>query len=209
MSRPKPELPGPARDYLKPSGVTLKTQLRQVEKRNRILRLTRAGATAAEIVEILARGDAENGIAPEHVTVGQVKRLVKKHIEELHFEDARTVDELRAVEVERLDAVLKVLYPRATRQDPDLKAIDRFLRLSERRAKLLGLDHAIKVQHDLGPEVLRDIGADPERIQEGEEAFKHTFGDFGVPDPVSPPADESESFEGALAALPAASDDAG
>ncbi|MFJ4413005.1 hypothetical protein [Streptomyces sp. NPDC088925] len=49
------------------------------------------------------------------------------------------VDELRAVEVERLDRLFFVAYRKAVREG-ELPAIDRALRVMERRARLLGLD---------------------------------------------------------------------
>jgi hypothetical protein len=47
-------------------------------------------------------------------------------------------EELRTLELERLDAMLLPLWRRV--QNGDEKAVDRVLRIAERRAKLLGLD---------------------------------------------------------------------
>lgn len=50
-------------------------------------------------------------------------------------------DELRRIEAERLDSLMTAVYRRA--QDGDEKALDRVLRVMERRARLLGLDQGV------------------------------------------------------------------
>ncbi|MEW1719761.1 hypothetical protein [Streptomyces sp. NPDC093109] len=54
-------------------------------------------------------------------------------------------DELRSVEAERLDRLFFVAYRKAVR-DGELPAIDRALRIMERRARLLGLDRPAKTE---------------------------------------------------------------
>jgi hypothetical protein len=49
---------------------------------------------------------------------------------------------LRELEVQRLDALLVGVWPRAAKGD--VAAVDRALRIAERRAKLLGLDEPAK-----------------------------------------------------------------
>ncbi|GAA3371255.1 hypothetical protein GCM10020367_21180 [Streptomyces sannanensis] len=55
------------------------------------------------------------------------------------------VEELRSVEAERLDRLWFVAYKQAVR-DGNLAAIDRALRIMERRAKLLGLDQPARTE---------------------------------------------------------------
>lgn len=55
------------------------------------------------------------------------------------------VDELRALEADRLDRLFFVAYKKAVR-DQDLGAVDRTLRIMERRARLLGLDMPAKTE---------------------------------------------------------------
>jgi hypothetical protein len=52
---------------------------------------------------------------------------------------------VRDLELQRLDALYLVAY--AEVEDGNIPAIDRCLRIMERRAKLLGLDAAEKVEH--------------------------------------------------------------
>ncbi|MFJ3219693.1 hypothetical protein ACIPLC_27730 [Kitasatospora sp. NPDC086801] len=63
------------------------------------------------------------------------------------------IEELRALEGARLDRLYLVAYRRAVR-DGELQAIDRALRIMERRARLLGLDQPVRTEitgHDGGP----------------------------------------------------------
>lgn len=76
-----------------------------------------------------------------------VQRALKRTIQP-------AADEYRAIELMRLDGLLLALWPRAigspASEDqeataPDYQAIDRVLKIAERRAKLLGLDAPVKV----------------------------------------------------------------
>ncbi|MFG2022354.1 hypothetical protein [Streptomyces sp. NPDC048825] len=72
------------------------------------------------------------------------------------------VDELRALEADRLDRLFFVAYKKAVR-DQDLAAIDRTLRVMERRARLLGLDMPARTElsgPDGGPVQVEDVTAD-------------------------------------------------
>jgi transposase len=52
---------------------------------------------------------------------------------------------VRQIEAERLDALIKAIWPGATRENnPDYDAVDRVLKVMDRRAKLLGLDAPTK-----------------------------------------------------------------
>lgn len=72
------------------------------------------------------------------------------------------VDELRALEADRLDRLFFVAYKKAVR-DQDLAAIDRTLRIMERRARLLGLDMPVRAELsglDGGPVQIENVTAD-------------------------------------------------
>lgn len=68
--------------------------------------------------------------------------------------EAPAVKEKRDLENARYDRIQTALWPLATADPPDLKAIDRLLRLFERRAKLNGLDQ----------QAARDAGAFAEAL---------------------------------------------
>lgn len=96
------------------------------------LRLRRAGVPYADIAK-------ELGYAGRDGAHRAVKAALRKTLQE-------PADELRALELERLDALQMALWPRA--QKGDKVAIDQVLKIMERRAKLLGLDAPAK--HELG-----------------------------------------------------------
>lgn len=70
-------------------------------------------------------------------------RALKKTLQE-------PADEVRMLEVERLDALLSGLWAR--KNTPEVT--DRILRIMERRAKLLGLDSPVRSDVTSGGEVL-------------------------------------------------------
>ncbi|MER5985738.1 hypothetical protein [Streptomyces sp. NPDC001787] len=68
---------------------------------------------------------------------------VREALKERTTELDEHVDELRTMESERLDRLFFVAYKKVIR-DGELPAIDRALRIMERRARLLGLDRPEK-----------------------------------------------------------------
>jgi hypothetical protein len=68
------------------------------------------------------------------------RRNVKAALEDV-FEES--VLELRAIENDRYDALLEVLWPRAL--DGELPAIDRVLRIAQQRALMNGLNAPVRV----------------------------------------------------------------
>lgn len=87
-------------------------------------------------------------------------RHVEAWFEKRQTEIAENIDRLRDLDIDRLDAMLYALRGRIERGDP--RAIDSGLRILERRAKLLGLDAAVKQEitgADGGPLVLEDARA--------------------------------------------------
>jgi hypothetical protein len=103
------------------------------QREREALELRKAGKTFDEIAGAL--GYSERGGAAKAVS-----RALAATVQE-------PADELRRLEVERLDALWGALWPLAI--DGQLGAVDRCLAVQARRAKLLGLDapprHAIDV----------------------------------------------------------------
>ena len=77
-------------------------------------------------------------------------------------------DELRSLEVERVDVALKSIWAQVL--SGNLGAVDRFIRLSERRARLLGLDTPIKIAPTTpdGKDAWK-VGLTPEQAEAAEE----------------------------------------
>lgn len=106
-----------------------KTSPRRVQARERELQaldMRKSGATYDQIGAAL-------GITPQGAYRAIIRSL--RRLNEKNFEDAA---ELRRLEVERLDRMLAAIWNRVTIGDQG--AIDRALKISERRAKLFGLD---------------------------------------------------------------------
>lgn len=68
----------------------------------------------------------------------QAHRLVVAALDEARAQVSANADDLRAEEVSRLDAMLTGLWPAARKGA--VSAIDRVVKIMERRARLLGLD---------------------------------------------------------------------
>ena len=95
-------------------------------------------ASEAKILDLRRAGLSFEAIAVE---VALPKTTVRRYYRNaMARTDSPDVAEARNAEVDRLDRLLVAVWPRALRGD--LAAVDRVLKISERRAKLLGLDHA-------------------------------------------------------------------
>lgn len=103
--------------------------------------LRRAGASYQQIAEAL------------DVSTTMAHRYVKQALEAMREETRETAEDVRQLELARLDEMLSRLWPKVT--EGDMKAYDRALRIMERRSKLLGLDapkrhhHEGSVDHEL------------------------------------------------------------
>ncbi len=69
-------------------------------------------------------------------------RLVEAGMADARAQITASADDLKAQELSRLDGLLLKLYPSAA--NGDLQAIDRVIKIGERRAKLLGLDAPVR-----------------------------------------------------------------
>lgn len=117
------------------------------ERRNFVLRLRKSGATLREIAN-----QAQQYFGADQLPQGwdslYVAKDIKRELERVKAERDESVDEIIALEIERLDRLFMAMWQRALQGDE--KAIDRCLRIMQRRADLLGLD-APKRQELAGP----------------------------------------------------------
>lgn len=153
------------------------TFLERHERREAVLTLRRRGMTYRQISETLKTMDP-----PIVVSTQAVAQMVKRALEHAHRVEAESVEELRALENERLDELLAAWGSKARAGDPKAAAI--VLRVSERRAKMNGLDAPTRVEHDHRGSILHELGADPEEVARSREAFQTAFTDTGAADPV-------------------------
>ncbi len=78
--------------------------------------------------------------------------LIKRELVRLTAETERDAPVLRALELERLDSLIQACWEKA--MAGDLGAVDRLLKISERRARFLGLDSPVQTAIDfLGNQV--------------------------------------------------------
>lgn len=108
------------------------------DKREKALDLRRAGASLRDIGRAL-------GVS--HVTA---KEYLDDAMKDLQAAQNEKAEATRAVELDRLDRLHMAAWPLATGKDTDadtrFKAIDRLVRIADRRAKLLGLDAPAKAE---------------------------------------------------------------
>lgn len=145
------------------------------ERRAYVLKMRKAGATYAEIARAainhfgkLAIRELEDGggswverygttdikraidlagreVLPQHWDERYAWKDVKRELDKLRDEVEDSAEAVRTLELQRLDDMLKSLWPLVARSNPDLKAMDRVLKLMERRARLTGLDSPQKI----------------------------------------------------------------
>lgn len=112
------------------------SHLAAVDRQAQALDLRRAGASLRDIGRAL-------GV--DHTTA---KKYLDKAMADLQAAQNEKAEATRAVELDRLERLHMALWPIATGKDtePDTrnKTIDRLIRISERRSKLLGLDAPVK-----------------------------------------------------------------
>ena len=104
-----------------------------VERRRKALELRKAGVTYDAIARQL-------GYANEGGAFKAVQAALRTTLRE-------PADDVRKLELERLDRLTLALWPRA--QQGEAEAIDRVLKLMDRRAKLLGLDAPTKTESEV------------------------------------------------------------
>ena len=108
---------------------TSKRRIAAVEKQVKALELRKAGVTFEEIAKTL-------GYAGPSGAFRAVDSALEKTLQE-------PADKLRQIEWLRLEQMQRALWPTAL--SGDLGAIDRLVRIMERRARLLGLDSRVEV----------------------------------------------------------------
>jgi len=137
---------------------TAGTRLSAAERKREIIKLRRDGLTFHEIGEQVA-------CTPQYAF-----KVVRVYLERVDKELSEEVAQLRRLESERLDRAHRAVWPKAIKGD--LRAIDRVLRIMERRARLFGLDAPQKREltgKDGRPLVGGGLAALLEESDDGEE----------------------------------------
>jgi hypothetical protein len=129
---------------------------RKLDRQVKALELRRMGKGYVEIAATLGIGKS------------QAHRLVQAGLADARAQIDAEASELKAEELSRLDAMLAGLWPDARKGQQG--AVDRVLKIMERRSKLLGLDAPVKLAH----------GGDPDAppIQSEQKVHALTDGDL-------------------------------
>lgn len=106
---------------------------KQEARRIEAMSLTMAGLSADQIATRM------------NITPGAVRALVTRTLERA---SNRNVEQLREIENQRLDRAQAAVWTKVL--EGDLKAIDTFLRISQRRSRINGLDAATKIDLTVG-----------------------------------------------------------
>jgi len=118
-------------DSMTPKVLTTPRSLVALQRQRRAVELRRAGRSYREIAHQVGIG------------VASAHRLITAAIADVRAIVEDDAAEMRALELSRLDGLLAALWPKA--RQGNLGAVDRVLRIMERRARLLGLDAPFKV----------------------------------------------------------------
>jgi transposase-like protein len=132
-----------------PNNAAAANKALKIQRQQAALELRRAGQ---DFREIARRVGCSKSAAHRYV-----KAALEGAIEQI----ATEATELKAEEISRLDGMLAGLWGDARKGD--VAAVDRVLRIMERRSKLLGLDAPVKLAHtgkDGGPILTRNDGLD-------------------------------------------------
>lgn len=156
-------------------------QLAAVERRHHILGLRRRGMSYQQISDTLCNREAlsQAGLdwEPIQVSAQSCSQIVKRYLHALESEMMETRDELRLLENERLDELLRTWLPRTKDKGADgARAAAIVLRLMQRRSKLNGLDAPTRVDVNHTGSILHELGVDPEELERQRQSFVTAFG---------------------------------
>lgn len=111
-------------------------------------RRTQSHVRAREALDLRIQGHTYDQIGDAlGVSKQQAHRLVKAELDELAVLTHGAAEELRQRELETLDRLLSKAMPLA--DQGDMHAVDRVIRISARRASLLGLDAPERHEHEV------------------------------------------------------------
>jgi PBSX family phage terminase large subunit len=121
-------------------------KLTALEREREALALRKSGLTYDLIGQRL-------GITPQGA-----HRAVMRALAKLRTQVVEGADQLRTLELQRLDAMFDPMYAQAARGGQG--AVDRCIRIMERRARLLGLDLPTETQEDAAPRQVYKLPVD-------------------------------------------------
>lgn len=133
-----------------------------------VLDLRAAGLSEQEIADQMTA----NG---EKITKQGVSKVIRNAMQQMREADQRDVDEIRQLDLYRIDQALKVLWPKV--KEGNLKAMREYRAFIDQRSRLLGTYAAVK--HEVGGQIDHLLQANErEEIARLEEAFASSSADF-------------------------------
>jgi len=111
--------------------------LETAERRSYVLKMRKGGATYAQIVQGAIKKFGAD-MLPSGWDERYAYKDVKRELDRLRSDISENAEQIIELEKQRLDAMLTTLWPKVAQGHQG--AIDRVLRIMERRARLLGLD---------------------------------------------------------------------
>jgi len=132
---------------------TSNRKITAVERREKAIELRKAGATYQSIADNL-------GVTPQ-----AAHKMVMKVLGDLAEKSQENAEHVRSIELQRLDKLFFAMYQQAVKGSQG--AVDRCLRIMDRRAKYLGLDAPKEVAMD-GEIIFKVVHDDiPDKDTEG------------------------------------------
>lgn len=113
-----------------PQSKTAPATVEKLRRQQKALLLRRSGMSFEAIGQRLG------------ISKSRAHALVQLGLQDAREQIVMQSDELRTEEISRLDGMLDKVYAKAAKGD--LQAVDRVLKIGERRAKLLGLDAPVR-----------------------------------------------------------------
>jgi len=133
--------------------------------------MARGAATEREALELRKAGATYHQIADRMgISVSGAHAAVTRALKALREETSEEAQSVRQLEIDRLDAMLLGCWEKARRGDA--AAIDRVLRIQERRSKYLGLDAPTKTETSATVSAAVDLsGMDDAKLSQLERAY--------------------------------------
>ena len=132
------------------SGKLSARKIESAQRQQKAIDLRLAGATFEKI------GDALG------VSRQAAHKMVGRAVSQMAEDNADAIERVRAIEVARLDRLLLGVWQPA--RSGDLRAVDRALKIMERRARLLGLDRPQGLEISTSGEVVFEVTIPAPRI---------------------------------------------
>jgi len=144
--------------------------------------MTLAKQREKDALELRTRGFTYEAIGEAlGMSLSGAADAVRRALQALKSETAEKAEEVRDLELRRLDKMLRIAE--AAADQGELGAIDRILRIQERRSKYLGLDAPAKTETHATVAASVDMsGLDDRQLSQLEQAYAQIMADDADPD---------------------------